>query len=1456
MKNEKMDVILQCVSKHFGCGIEDIKKHKEFTNGKSGSGVFLIEVLRAHNPAKIGNYILKIDSRQSDEFSGEIQNTFELGKSALENSAIKFPEFEWWSYVEEYLFYIYGVAGSNLKEAVSIIYTYEKGQSVLEKISREMLLNWNADFLNRSINLMQLIEEGIGIKRLIVEGRIAQRIQNLIGDNLVPSFTYADNTFPNPYYYLKSESSPLKKNINALVGKVHGDLNENNIIIKQNIWDKSFDVYMIDYSHYRSNGFLFTDHAYLQLNLLLNERFVTNIYDWCSIIEKIQPNKNEKKESNLLFTQYIYNGILNFIKQKQPKNEDNCFLQYLCSHIIAGMNMLNKKDMDEKRQALCLLYASIYLRELLFTLSEEFELPISQGQLVLLGSNVEKEIWDLFDGFDQDYNKYFLISAGDSDTISKENFASLSSIVWDGIFEVTTTVSNPIREHAFPQFKRAYGLQYHSLPNESSESYEVAPCWCSIQVPTEGNKSVWYNKNIHSRLEILLKKILYMKENYPIYLVIDVRNINSRVLNGIITDIQANSGKSFIKIIILDNQHFDIEEDEYTKIWNVSFSLDDIASCLSLVKYSKSDSQDILLPRKTERKNVYGQTEVKQIELNEEEANFISMDFEIVHQKLVWNDEPDDFGNAFYKGAEATWKDIATHRDIDRIDYLTKWKPVLTEALQSIGLNTIMAYQLFHKAGAGGTTLAKRILWDFHTLYPCLLMRKLTENTAERLKLVYKKCGLPILVVVEISAGTITTVEMNNFRIELIDKGVRALFLYVSRIHNPDSKRYSHRFYLADTQNMVMSEEECQSMYIKYSKLTEDEQCLNNLQKLTFPPDREWEYLRQPFFYGLFAFEKDYMNIEGFVNKGLAILDEKKQGLMKLLAFLTIYCQIGLNKMDIDSLFQFGEEEMFEALSNPLIVYKNTGYRVCHPIIAETILKQCFDDQDYCASLYHYSKSVIDMLTSIYDSESKRLGDILEEIFTHREFYIDEERKKFSNLIMEFSDDLRKKELFQYLIDKLPNNPHYYNHKARVCIYPSDYSHVFDFDEAFSLAQTAIEKSELEQNEGSAIHHHLMGKIYAKQIKVMIHNSVFNESVTKLWKRIKPLYEKAELEFSQCITGKNVEFGLVGKIELISGILCKISNRKKSSINAILKREPGLQAEFINLTQKIQKLSVEYTTKFDNGNEAYIHAIIEYKQALGNIRDIESQLNLNSMNLRTRVQARRALVALELWKKGNMTNSIYSLPEESIIRVHKLIEQNISENGNNDYYDRVMWLKTYMCLNTCDALKAYNFLIDWPDGDYDQFVCFYRYVFAFVLYYQRKLDFMTVREHMKQSNKLSQKSYGVSTTSTRELLAGEKENIYLLHDSMDMDWGKLNNEERERYRDDHCLLMTGQVDSIENSLISIKFSLDNIHSFIAKLPPAESIGGWNQGDMVTFVLGFSFSEMRAWNIRRRDDTVE
>lgn len=1449
MNDEKMNVILECVSEYFGCRNEDVLKRREFKSGKSGSGVFLIEVLQAKKTEKVGNYILKIDSINSDEFLNEIQNTIELGKQVLDNSGIIFPKFEYFGRTEEYLFYIYGVAGSDLMDAASIIQAYEKGQSVLEKISRDMLFNWNSNFSHRTIDLIHLINEGVGTKRLALEGRIAQRIQNLIGDSLIPTFTYANINYPNPYYYLKTANSPLAKEINALVGNVHGDLNENNIIIKKNIWDKSYDVYMIDYSHYKNNGFLFTDHAYLQLNLLLNERFVTNIYEWCSIVEKTLPSIKENRRSDILFSHYIYNGILGFIKQKQPKNEDNCFIQYLCTHIIAGMNLLNKRDMDEKRQALCLLYSSIYLRVLLFQLSGDFELSNSQGQLVLLGGNAEKEICELLGNFNQNENKYFLISACDPNMTDKEKFSSLSSLTWNGIFEVNTTVNNPIRENVFPKFKNAYGIQYRTLPNETKENYEVAPCWCSIQVPTDGNRGVWYNKSIHSSLESLLKKVLSIKENYPIYLVIDTRNINSRVLSGIITDIQSNSGKSLIYVVILDGQHIDIEEDEYTKINEVSFSLNDIASCLSLMYCSKEDYKSILLPRKTDRKDEFGQIEIKPVKLEEEEANFILMDFEIVHQKLGWNDETDDFGDAFYKGAEATWKDIAVHRDIDRTDYLTKWKQILTEKLRSIGSNTVTACQLYHKAGAGGTTLSKRILWDFHTLYPCLLMRKLTGNTAERLKLVYKKCGLPILIVVEISAGTITTVDMSNFRLELIDKGVRALFLYVSRIHNPESKRYPHRFYLADTPNMAMSNEECQSMFDRYSRLTKDEECLNNLQKLTYPPDEEWAYLRQPFFYGLFAFEKDYMNIDGFVNKGLATLDEKMRELMKVLAFLTIYSQIGLNKVDVENLFQFEEEQLIKAMSNPLMVCKNMGYRICHPIIAETILKHSFDSDDYCAELFNYSKIFIDMITSIYSSESKRLSDILEEIFTHREYYVDEERKKFSNLIMEFSDDLRKKELFQYLIDKLPDNPHYYNHKARVNIYPSDYSHVFDFEEACSLAQMAIEKSELEQNEGSGIHHHLMGKIYAKQSKVMIHSAAFNESVTKLWKKIKPIYEKAEFEFSQCMAGKNIEYGLVGKMELISGILCKISSSKKSSINAILKREPGMKAELVNLTQKMQQLSVEYTTKFDTSNAAYVHAIIEYKQSLGNIREIENQLNLKTMTLQSRLQARRALTALELWKNDNVSNSIYLLSEDSVFRIHKLMDQNIIENGNNNYYDRVMWLKTYMCLNTFDVLKAYNFLIDWPDGDYDQFVCFYRYVFSFVLYYQERIDFITVEKHMKQSNMLAQKSYGVSITSTRELIGKEGEKIYLLHDSVDMEWGKLNNDEREKYRDEHCQFMTGQVIAIQDSLISIKFSLDNIHSFIAKLPPAETIGGWNEGDLVTFALGFSYSEMRAWNVR-------
>lgn len=62
-----------------------------------------------------------------------------------------------------------------------------------------------------------------------------------------------------------------------------------------------------------------------------------------------------------------------------------------------------------------------------------------------------------------------------------------------------------------------------------------------------------------------------------------------------------------------------------------------------------------------------------------------------------------------------------------------------------------------------------------------------------------------------------------------------------------------------------------------------------------------------------------------------------------------------------------------------------------------------------------------------------------------------------------------------------------------------------------------------------------------------------------IWKHIKPIYDEAEIEFNKSMGSSNVEYGLIGKMELISGIFNKFHQTKKSSIRAILEREPDLK---------------------------------------------------------------------------------------------------------------------------------------------------------------------------------------------------------------------------------------------------------------------------------------------------------
>lgn len=468
------------------------------------------------------------------------------------------------------------------------------GGSVLEKISREILIGWNEKFRNTQVSIAECIREMVGSKRLEVGGRISERISQLIGDVLTPTYYYENELLPNPYYFLNNMNGPLERNINAVIGNTHGDLNCNNIIVNKNYLNNNFEIYFIDFSHYKRNGFLFFDNAYLQFNLLLTGQSAANVFDWYTEITNIKFDSNENKNHLI---KYIVNGVFAFINKYQPQNKDSCIIQYMSANIAVGLNWINKSSNDEIRQVLSFLYASVYLKQLLRLIHYDCEIE-TDCRITLLGDNKEHDIWELLNHFNTVDNRYVLLTSCDANSVEREKIETLTGVKWEGIFHIITTANDEMSKAFLPKLKKNYGIQYKFFFEENETmNYEIAPTWCTIQTPASVNIRVWYRQKIQKEINKLLKSVLSMRENDPIYIIIDNNDWNGRMLEEIVTDIQVNAGKSHIYAICLNNTQMSLETDDFISVEYTKYSLQDIASCAAIT-LKQEENRNVWLPKK------------------------------------------------------------------------------------------------------------------------------------------------------------------------------------------------------------------------------------------------------------------------------------------------------------------------------------------------------------------------------------------------------------------------------------------------------------------------------------------------------------------------------------------------------------------------------------------------------------------------------------------------------------------------------------------------------------------------------------------------------------------------------------------------------------------------------------------------------------------------------------------
>ena len=102
-------------------------------------------------------------------------------------------------------------------------------------------------------------------------------------------------------------------------------------------------------------------------------------------------------------------------------------------------------------------------------------------------------------------------------------------------------------------------------------------------------------------------------------------------------------------------------------------------------------------------------------------------------------------------------------------------------------------YVLYHTTGAGATTLSRKIVWQFRTEFPCVILKsnykysdKKIRDTSQTLKKLYKDVNLPILMLIDEEPSFQIVPQLTN-RVQI--DGIPMVFLHIQRFAR--DKQYS-----------------------------------------------------------------------------------------------------------------------------------------------------------------------------------------------------------------------------------------------------------------------------------------------------------------------------------------------------------------------------------------------------------------------------------------------------------------------------------------------------------------------------------------------------------------------------------------------------------------------------------------------------------------------------------------
>nr|WP_067062216.1 hypothetical protein [Mucilaginibacter sp. L294] len=615
-------------------------------------------------------------------------------------------------------------------------------------------------------------------------------------------------------------------------------------------------------------------------------------------------------------------------------------------------------------------------------------------------------------------------------------------------------------------------------------------------------------------------------------------NIKSYWADSIIDEFNRvdETNLSFVLCSNTDETYDDILS-KYDNVSYIDISATDIADGVNN-SISFSDiglsNLDILIPHKNDQKNkVY-------VSVTQQDYDYLqTLGIEIIYKNIERESVNEVKEDNFYKGGLITWNDLKSQKDVSR-NALDNLQKRLNAELEK---NKRTEIELIHEAGAGGTTIARRLAYNISLNFPTIILRKYeAKKTIAGLRIIYDKyikSSLPLLIILE----SFEVRESNVLYKDLAQAHKNAVILIVKRgkITAARDKKFTLKGQLEI--NEITSFE---NLFFRLSPVRK-EHILNIKNEFKYSPD----YI-SPFVYGLVTYGKEFLGIDDYVGKCLQDISLEQKKIAGTICLIYHFTQLsvpgelfsgllGINRSECNLREILGEgNPIFELLHED---YDDDGdlniWRPRHAILGGEAMKILLGGgKEYKQNWNTYLSQWLIELIKYAHMAMPYLDDftkqILDALFIDRieNDVIEINKGQFTDVFSKLKSPSEGVEIFETLTDAYPDEAHYHGHFARYLY--DDRTGVKDFNRAIHEAELSLQ---IQPRDVRLMH--TLGMCYRVQAENIISKfdilSNYNEDIEE---EVKYLVEQSCEAFDRCIELEpNKVYGHESQIRILLSVL-------------------------------------------------------------------------------------------------------------------------------------------------------------------------------------------------------------------------------------------------------------------------------------------------------------------------------